>query len=103
MRGWAVRLWWLWVGHGGLADLAAADCPAAWAAVSWALEGFTAEFGMGSGGSLSAKATRSAKPCAPGRPRDGLRGGALGQVRGWGCVRDAGERPAGRDGRPSAS
>ena len=33
----------------GLADLAAADCPAPWGAVSWALGGFTAEFGMGSG------------------------------------------------------
>ena len=46
----------------GLADLAAADCPAAWAAVSWALGGFTAEFGMGSGGAPPAMATRSAKP-----------------------------------------
>ena len=33
-----------------LADLAATDSPAAWAAVPWALEALTAEFGMGSGG-----------------------------------------------------
>ena len=67
----------------GLADLAAADCPAAWAAVSWALEGFTAEFGMGSGGAPSAKATRSAKPC---RHRAAVISTLRGR-RGWGaCV-----------------
>ena len=33
-----------------LGDLAAADFPAPWGAVSWALASFTSEFGMGSGG-----------------------------------------------------
>ncbi len=33
-----------------LADLAAAYSSAPWGAVPWALRGFTAEFGMGSGG-----------------------------------------------------
>ena len=34
---------------GGFEDLAAADFPAPWGAVSWALGFFTSEFGMGSG------------------------------------------------------
>ena len=91
-----------WWGVGGLADLAAADCPATSIAVSWALEGFTAEFGMGSGGARSAKATRSAKPCGAGaRPCWGC---VLGGRRGWGracgvraCGGEAGW-PAGAQG-----
>src|SRR4051794_25333544 len=47
----------------GLEDLAAADFSAAWAAVSWALEVFTVEFGMGSG------VVPPPKP--PGRPNHG--------------------------------
>ena len=49
-------------GGGGQEDLAAADSPATWVAVPWALGVFTAEFGMGSGGSPPAKATRSSCP-----------------------------------------
>ena len=56
-RGW----WWVVVG-GGLEDLAATDSPATWVAVPWALGVFTAEFGMGSGGSPPDKATRSSGP-----------------------------------------
>ena len=47
----------------GLEDLAATDFPAAWAAVSWALEVFTVEFGMGSG--------VVPPPWPPGRPNHG--------------------------------
>src|SRR3954453_1350831 len=47
----------------GLEDLAAADFSAAWAAVSWALEVFTVEFGMGSG--------VVPPPWPPGRPNHG--------------------------------
>ena len=45
-----------------LADLAATDSPASCDAVPWALRGFTAEFGMGSGAGALAMATRSTKP-----------------------------------------
>ena len=48
-------------GWGGWADLAAADCPAGGPAVSWALAGFTAEFGMASGGAPALWATGSSK------------------------------------------
>jgi len=75
------------------ADLAAADFPVAWATVSWALEGFTAEFGKGSGGSPSAKATRSAEHSPGGdmagrgigggvRARLGAGGACIGSMRG---------------------
>ena len=40
----------LWGRSFCLADLAAAYSSAPWGAVPWALRGFTAEFGMGSGG-----------------------------------------------------
>jgi hypothetical protein len=65
-----------WVG-GGLEDLAATDSPATCVAVPWALGVFTAEFGMGSGGSLPARATRSSSP-----PRLGWVAGVW-----WVCVR----------------
>ena len=48
------------VGSFGLEDLAATDFPASWDAVSWALEVFTSEFGMGSG--------VVTPPWPPGRP-----------------------------------
>jgi hypothetical protein len=43
--------WWV--------DLAATYSPTSWDAVPWALRGFTAEFGMGSGGAPALSATRS--------------------------------------------
>ena len=46
-------------GTARLEDLAATYSPVAWDAVPWALGVFTAEFGMGSGALLPAKATRS--------------------------------------------
>ncbi len=52
----------------------------AWATVSWALEGFTAEFGKGSGGSPSAKATRSAEHS----PEGGMAGRGIGGCVAWG-------------------
>ena len=52
------------VGWIGLEDLAATDFPASWDAVSWALEVFTSEFGMGSG--------VVAPPWPPGRPSQSL-------------------------------
>src|SRR3954471_11505594 len=68
---------------GGLEDLAAADFSAAWAAVSWALEVFTVEFGMGSG------VVPPPKP--PGRPNHGsvavlATGGRPGVCGVWGGV-----------------
>src|SRR3954471_22779316 len=62
---------------GGLEDLAAADFSAAWAAVSWALEVFTVEFGMGSG------VVPPPKP--PGRPNHGSVA-ASGSASGQECV-----------------
>src|SRR5215213_5731805 len=44
---------------GWLVDLAATYSPTSWDAVPWALRGFTAEFGMGSGGAPALSATRS--------------------------------------------
>ena len=63
---------------GGLEDLAATDSPATWVAVPWALGVFTAEFGMGSGGSLPARATRSSSP-----PRGVGGRGLVGVCEGW--------------------
>ena len=49
-----------WLGLGGwLVDLAATYSPTSCDAVPWALRGFTAEFGMGSGGAPALSATRS--------------------------------------------
>jgi|SRR3954470_10905809 hypothetical protein len=45
--------------EGWLVDLAATYSPTSWDAVPWALRGFTAEFGMGSGGAPALSATRS--------------------------------------------
>jgi hypothetical protein len=61
---------------GGLLDLAATYSPTSWDAVPWAQPGFTAEFGMGSGGAPAL--------WPPGRaslPRAGAGIGAGG--RGW--------------------
>jgi hypothetical protein len=46
-------------GRGWSVDLAATYSPTSWDAVPWALRGFTAEFGMGSGGAPALSATRS--------------------------------------------
>src|SRR3954447_7469106 len=58
-------------------DLAATYSPTSWDAVPWALRGFTAEFGMGSGGAPALSATRSTDhPLAlapPGRRPGGAR------------------------------
>ena len=48
-----------WRGLGWWVDLAATYSPTSWDAVPWARRGFTAEFGMGSGGAPALSATRS--------------------------------------------
>ena len=59
-------------GWGRSADLAATYSPAPWGAVPWARRGFTAEFGMGSGGAPALSATRSAdRPRPPARTSGG--------------------------------
>jgi hypothetical protein len=85
------RAWALW--GGGPEGLAATDSPATGVAVPWALGGFTAEFGMGSGA--------GPPPWPPGRPArpgiPGARGGRQGLARGArACVCRA--APAGRAG-----
>jgi hypothetical protein len=70
----------------GLEDLAATYSPAAWAAVPWALGGFTAEFGMGSGAGPPPKPP--GRPAAPARPGGAGPGGRV-LVRGR-CVCGAG-------------
>src|SRR5215213_5803242 len=61
---------------GWLVDLAATYSPTSWDAVPWALRGFTAEFGMGSGGAPALSATRSTNhPTPPPRGRRGEQGG----------------------------
>ena len=80
-------------GLGGLlVDLAATYSPTSWDAVPWALRGFTAEFGMGSGGAPALSATRSnnhpTQPAAAWGPRPAAarqrrrRGTRAAQVRG---------------------
>src|SRR4051794_41399709 len=59
---------------GWLVDLAATYSPTSWDAVPWALRGFTAEFGMGSGGAPALSATRSSNHPAT-QPAAGRRGG----------------------------
>jgi hypothetical protein len=64
-------------------DLAATYSPTSWDAVPWALRGFTAEFGMGSGGAPALSATRSSNHPAT-QPAAGRRGGWSRQVgMGW--------------------
>ena len=88
-----------WLGCGGRAgagpvagwwvDLAATYSPTSWDAVPWALRGFTAEFGMGSGGAPALSATRSSNhPLgrSAAKPRSGR--AALGRCR---CTSDARE------------
>ena len=81
-EGLVVRGWWV--------DLAATYSPTSSDAVPWALRGFTAEFGMGSGGAPALSATRSTHhPLAAMRtsraavlpPRLGVGGGR--QVLAW--------------------
>src|SRR5215213_10376163 len=59
---------------GWLVDLAATYSPTSWDAVPWALRGFTAEFGMGSGGAPALSATRSTNHPTPPPPPRGRRG-----------------------------
>jgi hypothetical protein len=69
--------------EGWLVDLAATYSPTSWDAVPWALRGFTAEFGMGSGGAPALSATRSSNHPAT-QPAAGRRGGWSRQVgMGW--------------------
>jgi hypothetical protein len=86
MRGRAGAAWWrvVMLGNGGwLVDLAATYSPTSWDAVPWALRGFTAEFGMGSGGAPALSATRSSNHPAT-QPAAGRRGGWSRQVgMGW--------------------
>src|SRR3954466_9759996 len=75
-------------GRGWSVDLAATYSPTSWDAVPWALRGFTAEFGMGSGGAPALSATRSSNHPTPTPPAAGRRGGWSRQVgMGWGRMR----------------
>jgi hypothetical protein len=78
------RAWALW--GGGPEGLAATDSPATGVAVPWALGGFTAEFGMGSGAGPPPW-----PPGPPARPRGPPRGRGAGAGLGAGaCVSGAG-------------
>ena len=69
---------------GGLVDLAATYSPTSWDAVPWALRGFTAEFGMGSGGAPALSATRSTDhPLCPHLAGRAGEGAVAGQVLAW--------------------
>jgi hypothetical protein len=67
--------WWV--------DLAATYSPTSWDAVPWALRGFTAEFGMGSGGTPALSATRSSHHPWPQRGPAAPRFSRPGWGRGW--------------------
>ena len=98
-------------GRGWSVDLAATYSPTSWDAVPWALRGFTAEFGMGSGGAPALSATRSTDH--PLCPHPGGRGaggggwaspgmGGRSRVGGCGC-RWRGSRSIGRLGPVSCT
>src|SRR3954453_14367659 len=70
--------------EGGLVDLAATSSPTSWDAVPWALRGFTAEFGMGSGGAPALSATRSSNHPAT-QPAGGADGHGKSAWVGCGC------------------
>src|SRR3954453_8032167 len=75
--------------EGWLVDLAATYSPTSWDAVPWALRGFTAEFGMGSGGAPALSATRSTDhplcphPAGSGAWRGPRRSGGGGGGKSW--------------------
>jgi hypothetical protein len=71
-------------GRGWSVDLAATYSPTSWDAVPWALRGFTAEFGMGSGGAPALSATRSTDhPLCPHLAGRAGEGAVAGQVLAW--------------------